>query len=190
MRGRPRGAAARQPGHDRLLPAGARPGLRRQPGHDRACRRQPGHDGAAVAVRRSRLGSSTAASARPFGAADTAFGLDLLRAWCRSQPRSNIVFSPASLASGLGLAYLGARGATAAAMARVLHLPVAGGRRLEAGLRARQSALGRLDGPGVTVDGSNRVWAWLVLAVPAQLPGGRGRRLRAARHGCRCRRIR
>src|ERR1700729_414680 len=41
-----------------------------------------------------------------YGAADTAFGLDLLAAWCRQDPDANIVFSPASLASGLGMAYL------------------------------------------------------------------------------------
>ena len=83
----------------------------------------------------------------------------MLRAWCRSQPRSNIVFSPSSLATGLGLAYLGARGATAAAIARVLHLPAAGGPRTEADTRARQSALGRLDGPGVTLARSDRIWS-------------------------------
>ena len=100
-----------------------------------------------------------AANPRPYGAADTAFGLDLLGAWCRSQPGSNIVFSPESLATGLGMAYLGARGGTATAMARVLHLPVASGLPLEAGMRARWAALGKIDGPGVTLDGSNRVWA-------------------------------
>jgi serine protease inhibitor len=111
------------------------------------------------AVGRGTAGRATAASPRPAGRADTAFGLDMLRAWCRSQPRSNIVFSPSSLATGLGLAYLGARGATAAAIARVLHLPAAGGPLTEADMRARQSALGRLDGPGVTLARSDRIWS-------------------------------
>ncbi len=111
------------------------------------------------AVSRGTAGRVAAASPRLAGAADTAFGLDMLRAWCRSQPRSNIVFSPASLAAGLGLAYLGARGTTAAAIARVLHLPAAGRPRAEAVMRARQSALGRLDGPGVTLAGSDRIWS-------------------------------
>jgi serine protease inhibitor len=102
--------------------------------------------------------SVPAADPRPYGAADTAFGLDLLDAWCRADPAGNIVLSPESLASGLGLAYLGARGATAAAMARVLHLP-ASGPALVAGLHARSAALRALDGPGVTVAGSDRVWA-------------------------------
>jgi serine protease inhibitor len=97
-------------------------------------------------------------SAAPYGSADTAFGLDVLGAWCRQDPRANILLSPESLATGLGLAYLGARGATAAAMAGVLHLP-ATGPALEAGLHARSAALRGLDGPGVTVSGSDRVWA-------------------------------
>jgi serine protease inhibitor len=98
-------------------------------------------------------------SPRPYGAADTAFGLDVLGAWCRSDPRSNLVLSPASLASGLGMAYLGARGGTAQAMAAALHLPAAGGPALEAGLQARSAALRGLDGPGVTMDASDQVWA-------------------------------
>jgi serpin B len=76
---------------------------------------------------------------RPYGTADTAFGLDVLGAWCRADPRDNLVLSPSSLASGLGMAYLGARGGTARAMAGVLHLPV-GGQALEAGLQTRSAA--------------------------------------------------
>jgi serine protease inhibitor len=98
-----------------------------------------------------------AVSARPFAAADLAFGLDLLGAWCRHDATGNIVLSPASLASGLGMAYLGARGATARAMAAVLHLPGSGS--IEAGLHARSRALARLDGPGVMVAAADRVWA-------------------------------
>lgn len=112
-----------------------------------------------MAVLRGVASAVPAADPRPYGAADTAFGLDVLRAWCRAQPRSNIVFSPASLATGLGMAYPAARGATAAAMARVLHLPAAGGTKLEAGLRARWAAITGLNRPGVTLDGSNRVWS-------------------------------
>jgi serine protease inhibitor len=102
--------------------------------------------------------ASDLADARAYGASDTAFGLDVLGAWCRQDPDANIVLSPESLASGLGLAYLGARGSTARAMASVLHLPATGAA-LEAGLRTRSRALRGLDGPGVTVAGSDRVWA-------------------------------
>ncbi len=102
--------------------------------------------------------SDLAATPKALGAADTAFGLDLLGAWCRQDPAANIVLSPESVATGLGMAYLGARGSTARAMAAVLHLPAAGAA-LQAGLRARSGALHALDGPGVTVAGSDRVWA-------------------------------
>ena len=96
-------------------------------------------------------------SPRPYAAADLAFGLDVLGAWCRQDPTQNIVLSPSSLASGLGMAYLGAAGTTAQAMARVLHLPATGS--IEAGLQARSRALGRLNGTGVTVAAADRVWA-------------------------------
>jgi serpin B len=98
-------------------------------------------------------------SPRPYGAADTAFGMDVLGAWCRTDPHANVVLSPSSRATSLGMAYLGARGATEKAMAGVLHLPAATGRRLEAGLQARSAALRGLDGPGVTVAQSDQVWA-------------------------------
>jgi serine protease inhibitor len=44
-------------------------------------------------------------------------------------------------------------------MAGALHLPVAGGQVLEAGLQARSAALRDLDGPGVTLNASDQVWA-------------------------------
>ena len=96
------------------------------------------------------------ASAKPYAAADLSFGLDMLGAWCESDPAGNIVLSPSSLASGLGMAYLGAGGQTARAIAAVLHLPAS--RSIEAGLQARSRALARLDGPGVTVATADRVW--------------------------------
>jgi serine protease inhibitor len=59
------------------------------------------------------------------------------------------------------MAYLGARGSTARAMASVLRLPSAdaAGPALDASLEARSAGLRGLDGPGVTVAGSDRVWA-------------------------------
>jgi len=101
-----------------------------------------------------------AVSPRPLAAADTGFGLDVMRAWCAQNPGQNLVFSPSTLASALGMAYLGARGATASAMARVLDLPAGTSRAaLEAELQARSAALRRLDGPGVTLGASDQVWA-------------------------------
>jgi serine protease inhibitor len=99
------------------------------------------------------------ADPRPYAAADTAFGLDVLGALCRADPQANLVLSPSSLASGLGMAYLGARGSTARAMASVMRLPAAGGPALAAGLQARSAALRSLDGPGVTLKASDQVWA-------------------------------
>jgi serine protease inhibitor len=110
-------------------------------------------------VARGLAAREPAVDPRPYGAADAAFGLDALGAWCQADPRANLVLSPSSLASGLGMAYLGARGGTARAMAGVLHLPTAGGQGLEAGLHARSAALRGLGGPGVTVDASDQVWA-------------------------------
>jgi serine protease inhibitor len=96
---------------------------------------------------------------RPYGTADAAFGLDVLGAVCRSDPGANLVLSPSSLASGLGMAYLGARGGTAQAMAGVLRLPAADGQALQAGLQARSAALRGMGGPGVTLNSSDQVWA-------------------------------
>jgi serine protease inhibitor len=100
-----------------------------------------------------------AANPKPLGAADTAFGLAVMRAWCAQNPGQNLVFSPSTLASALGLAYLGARGATAAEMATVLHLPGSSRAALAAALQARLKALDGLDSPGVTVAASDQVWA-------------------------------
>jgi serpin B len=115
---------------------------------------------APLTVSRGAAAAEPTANAAPYGAGDTAFGLNVLGAWCRSDPQGNLVLSPASLATGLGMAYLGARGSTAQAMAKVLHLPAGGtGSALLAGLRARTQALTGLDGPGVTLAQSNQVWA-------------------------------
>jgi|HubBroStandDraft_1064217.scaffolds.fasta_scaffold03960_4 serpin B len=105
------------------------------------------------------LTGSQVATLRAFSSGDTAFGLNLLGAICHSQPGSNVVLSPLSVASGLGLAFLGARSATATAMAGVMHLPDVADVSLEAGLRARNELLGSLAGPGVTFAQSNRIWA-------------------------------
>jgi serpin B len=113
-----------------------------------------------AAIVRGVATTEPAADPRPLATADTGFGLDVMRAWCAQNPGQNLVFSPSTLASALGLAYLGARGATASAMARVLDLPAGTSRAaLEAELQARMKVLGRLDGPGVTLAASDQVWA-------------------------------
>jgi serine protease inhibitor len=109
-----------------------------------------------------------AVSPAPYVAADVKFGLGLLRVSCARDPDGNVVLSPVSLGRGLSMAYLGARGATARAMAAVLHLPPAVGRPLVAGLRARTQALRGLSGPGVMVAETDQLWADPKLAP---LPG-------------------
>lgn len=113
----------------------------------------------AAAVLRGTVSPEPAVDPRPFGKADTAFGLDVLRAWCGARPDANLVFSPSTLSSALGLAYLGARGTTATAIARVLHLPVTAPGPLAAGLRSRAKGLAGASGPGVTLSASDQVWA-------------------------------
>jgi serpin B len=104
------------------------------------------------------LTASQLSTLRAYGVGDSAFGLNVLSALCRAKAGSNVALSPVSLETGLGMAYLGARGATATAMAAVLHLPAAGDA-LASGLRARSALLASLNRPGVTFASSNRIWA-------------------------------
>ncbi|HYK30392.1 MAG TPA: serpin family protein [Streptosporangiaceae bacterium] len=115
------------------------------------------HGGASPAVPAT-LTSSQVSALRRYGVGDTAFGLNVLSQLCASQPGRNEALSPLSLESGLGMAYLGAKGTTAAAIAKVLHLP-ATGRNLASELRARAALLASLNRPGVTFTSSNRIWA-------------------------------
>jgi len=105
------------------------------------------------------LTASQVAALRGFGTGDTAFGLNVLAALCATEPGSNTVISPVSLATGLDMAYLGARGPTAAALASVLHLPAGASGREAAAFGARSALLRSLDRPGVTFTASNRIWA-------------------------------
>ncbi|WP_026414920.1 serpin family protein [Actinomadura oligospora] len=93
---------------------------------------------------------------RPLGRADTAFGFGLLSSWCGADPNANIVLSPSSVASSLGMAYQGARGRTATAMARALHLPSGD---LLPGLRARMSEMRSFNTKKASVKVSDQIWA-------------------------------
>lgn len=112
----------------------------------------------AARVIRGTAATGPAVSPAPYVAADVKFGLSLLRVSCAQAPDANLVLSPASLGRGLGMAYLGARGATASAMRAVLHLPPAGPA-LVAGLRARTQVVRGLSQPGVTVAETDQLWA-------------------------------
>ena len=105
------------------------------------------------------MSASQVAALRDFGTADTTFGLNVLGALCASQPASNALISPVSLATGLGMTYLGAKGATAGAIAKVLHLPAASRGRQTKAFAARSALLRSLDRPGVTFTASDRIWA-------------------------------
>ena len=105
------------------------------------------------------LSASQVAALRGFGTADTTFGLNVLGALCASQPASNALISPVSLATGLDMTYLGAKGATAGAIAKVLHLPAASRGRQTKAFAARSALLRSLDRPGVTFTASDRIWA-------------------------------
>ncbi|MCP2339560.1 serpin family protein [Actinomadura rupiterrae] len=93
---------------------------------------------------------------RPLGRADTAFGFGLLSAWCGTDPNANIVLSPSSIASSLGMVQQGARGRTAVAMARTLHLPSGD---LLPGLRARTNEMRSLGNKKVTARFADQIWA-------------------------------
>ncbi|GAA2589893.1 serpin family protein [Actinomadura fulvescens] len=97
-----------------------------------------------------------AADPRPYADADSAFGLRLLKTWCGDDPAANVVLSPSSLASGLGMVHLGARGQTAAAMAGTLALPAGDP---VPGLHARNQAFKGLGGKNVTFTTTDQVWS-------------------------------
>ena len=126
-----------------------------------------GSAGADPLVRR---GSVVQLSAGSLGAADvataqSAFGVDLLHALCAASPGENVLLSPTSAATALGLLYPAAAGETATAMAGLLHLP-AWSPDLVAATRDHTAALDRLrteedpdddDAPD-SMQVSNRLW--------------------------------
>ncbi|MGK5554010.1 serpin family protein [Actinomadura kijaniata] len=97
-----------------------------------------------------------AADPGPLARASSAFGLSVLDAWCRRDPSANVVLSPSSLSSGLGMVHQAARGETAAAMARTLRLPPGD---LLPALRARTGALKALNTRDVKLRTVDQVWA-------------------------------
>ena len=90
------------------------------------------------------------------------FGFDLYRRF--ATPTGNLVFSPASLASGLAMTSAGAAGETRAEILRVLHLDrlaaAAGAAAFHASFAKFAQVLDSGDGPGgYALHSANRIWA-------------------------------
>ena len=99
--------------------------------------------------------AGTDAAQQQAAAADDAFGADLYRLLAAG--RSNVVFSPASIAAALQMALCGAGGATAAQIAAALHL--AGPDAAADGLRLLSGVLSQAgDGTNVTLRAPNTMW--------------------------------
>jgi len=103
------------------------------------------------------------AAVRESAASAGAFGVDLYRQLVRDD--ANTVFSPASVASALWMAWCGARGQTAAELARTLHLGESADVAAD-GLRALPDRFSGPAAPGsVTFRAPNTVWVQSGLPV-------------------------
>lgn len=83
-----------------------------------------GRGGGQLLVGRVEKLSAAALPPGRLAAAEDAFGLALLRRVCTASGPANPLLSPESAAEALGMLYAGANGPTAAAVGRLLHLPV------------------------------------------------------------------
>jgi len=124
-----------------------------------ACATGEGATGAVRLTGRARTLPVGTLTASDVGAAQRAFGLDVLSALCHTTHSANLTLSPASLADLLGLLDAGAGGVTRHRLAHLLHLP-AWGRDLIAAQQARTRSLAALaSDPHARVLVSNHVWA-------------------------------
>jgi serine protease inhibitor len=108
------------------------------------------------AERPARADEANEADVAAVARGNNAFALDLHRRLAAED--ANLFFSPLSVSTALGMAYAGARGETAAEMARALHYPFEG-ERLHLGYAG---LLGRLSGDrkpqGVQLSVANALW--------------------------------
>jgi serpin B len=131
-----------------------------------------------VALERSRLARDTApaisqSERAELAAGSTAFALDLYQALRRDarQAGKNLFYSPYSVTAAFGMAYAGARGATAEEMARALRLTLSGDRLhaalnwldLQLASRAQASSA-----PSVKLRSANALWGQA--GMPFQAP--------------------
>ena len=120
---------------------------------------------------KGRCGTIRAAltEARAAAAADAAFGVDMYQVL--AQDAANTVFSPTSVASALRMALCGARGKTAAELARALHLDGADRQDDVAVSALRLVSARRGGGPGsesATFRAPNTVWVQSGLPLRAE----------------------
>ena len=109
-----------------------------------------------AAIVRGVATAEPAADPRPLAAADTGFGLDVMRAWCAQNPGQNLVFSPVHAGERARHGVPGGAGRDRQRDGRgCCDLPAGDlpgrARRRAAGPGRRRSA--GLDGPGVTLSG-------------------------------------
>ena len=113
--------------------------------------------------------SAALTEARAAAAADAAFGVDMYQ--LLAEDGANTVFSPASVASALRMALYGARGKTAAELARALHLDGADRQDDVAVSGLRLVSARRDGGPGsgsATFRAPNTVWVQSGLPLRAE----------------------
>ena len=105
-------------------------------------------------------------------AADAAFGADLYRVL--AEGAASMVFSPANVASALRMALSGARGQTAAELARALHVDPSSGPEDAAASGLSLVPAGR-DGGSAVFRAPNTVWVQAGLPLRAAFTGGLNR---------------
>jgi phage shock protein A len=174
---------ARAAALDELLASGALPDATLPGGRDDVQSEldalTPGHD---VDGELARMKAQLPASAAPpavegFGTASVAnaFGADLFQRL--AQDGANMVFSPVSVAGALWMAWCGARGQTAAELARALHMNGSAAAAMD-GLRSLSALVGdAAAGGSVTFRAPNTVWVQSGLPVR---PGFTARLIEAA----------
>jgi serpin B len=111
-----------------------------------------------------------ATAQRAPAAADAAFGADLYRTLAGDGDAASMVFSPSSVASALRMALCGARGQTAAELARALHLPSSSPPEVAAVSGLSLVPAGR-DGGSAVFRAPNTVWVQSGLPLRAEFTG-------------------
>ena len=121
---------------------------------------------------RNEPASPTGTAERTAAVADAAFGADLYQVLAGET--ASMVFSPASVASALRMALCGARGQTAAELARVLHVDPSS-RPEDAAARGLSLVSAGRDGGSAVFRAPNTVWVQSGLRLRAEFTGSLSR---------------